>query len=118
MTIFNMHFLHHMFVGIRCNWAWDWIGYEAARERHAHVFSHLWQGEDSSHSLAYQSSDIPLFEEEIEEILNKAFGKLEYLIAEEDDLEIISIMFEVFRLYGHKMSCGKNLKGYTHIFFL
>ncbi|KAG7535070.1 Terpenoid cyclases/protein prenyltransferase alpha-alpha toroid [Arabidopsis thaliana x Arabidopsis arenosa] len=45
------------------------------------------------------------FEEEIEEILNQAFGKLEGLIAEEDDLETISIMFEVFRLYGHKMSC-------------
>ncbi|XP_006394502.2 terpenoid synthase 25 [Eutrema salsugineum] len=45
------------------------------------------------------------FEEEIEEILNKAFGKLEGLIAEEDNLETISTMFEVFRLYGHKMSC-------------
>lgn len=49
------------------------------------------------------------FEEEIEEFLNQAFGKLEGLIAEEDDLETISIMFEVFRLYGHKMSCGKSL---------
>ncbi|KAG2240062.1 hypothetical protein Bca52824_091182 [Brassica carinata] len=45
------------------------------------------------------------FEEKIEEILNKAFGKLEGLIAEEHDLETISTMFEVFRLYGHKMSC-------------
>ncbi|CAA7022504.1 unnamed protein product [Microthlaspi erraticum] len=45
------------------------------------------------------------FENEIEEILNKAFGKLKCLVAEEVDLETISIMFEVFRLYGHKMPC-------------
>ncbi|KAH0908799.1 hypothetical protein HID58_032120 [Brassica napus] len=45
------------------------------------------------------------FEDEIEEILSKAFGKLEGLISKEDDLETISTMFEVFRLYGHKMSC-------------
>lgn len=49
------------------------------------------------------------FEDEIEVILNKAFGKLEGLIAKEDDLETISTMFEVFRLYGHKMPCGNNL---------
>lgn len=48
------------------------------------------------------------FEDEIEEILNRAYQKLEGLISEEYDLETISIMFEVFRLYGHKMSCGKN----------
>ncbi|XP_010488444.1 PREDICTED: terpenoid synthase 25-like [Camelina sativa] len=45
------------------------------------------------------------FESEIEEILHKAFGKLDGLISEEDDLETIAIMFEVFRLYGHKMPC-------------
>ncbi|RID72367.1 hypothetical protein BRARA_C04261 [Brassica rapa] len=45
------------------------------------------------------------FENEIEEILNKAFGELEILTDTEDDLETISIMFEVFRLYGHKMPC-------------
>lgn len=49
------------------------------------------------------------FEDEIEEILSKAFGKLEGLISKEDDLETISTMFEVFRLYGHKMSCGKTI---------
>ncbi|KAL0718303.1 hypothetical protein Bca4012_067625 [Brassica carinata] len=49
------------------------------------------------------------FEEKIEEILNKAFGKLEGLIAEEHDLETISTMFEVFRLYGHKMSCDEDI---------
>lgn len=46
------------------------------------------------------------FEIEIEEILNQAFQRLDSLISEEDDLETIAIMFEVFRLYGHKMSCG------------
>uniref|UniRef100_A0A1J3IJI0 Terpenoid synthase 25 n=1 Tax=Noccaea caerulescens TaxID=107243 RepID=A0A1J3IJI0_NOCCA len=45
------------------------------------------------------------FESEIEEILYHAFEKLDHLISKEDDLEIIAIMFEVFRLYGHKMSC-------------
>ncbi|CAG7890229.1 unnamed protein product [Brassica rapa] len=45
------------------------------------------------------------FESEIEEILHKAFLKLDDLISEENDLETIAIMFEVFRLYGHKMSC-------------
>ncbi|KAF3545960.1 hypothetical protein DY000_02004218 [Brassica cretica] len=45
------------------------------------------------------------FDKEIEEILDQAFGKLNDIIAKEDDLETISLMFEVFRLYGHKMSC-------------
>ena len=49
------------------------------------------------------------FESEIEMILNKAFEELDMIIAEEDDLETISIMFEVFRLYQHKMSCGNNI---------
>lgn len=45
------------------------------------------------------------FESEIEEILHQAFQNLDDLISEEDDLETIAIMFEVFRLYQHKMSC-------------
>ncbi|XP_010421065.1 PREDICTED: terpenoid synthase 25-like [Camelina sativa] len=45
------------------------------------------------------------FESEIEEILRKAFGKLDGLISKEDDLETIAIIFEIFRLYGHKMPC-------------
>lgn len=49
------------------------------------------------------------FENEIEKILSRAFEKLDDLIAEEDGLETITIMFEVFRLYGHRMSCGKNI---------
>lgn len=48
------------------------------------------------------------FEKEIDEILDQAFRKLDRLIADEDDLETIAIMFEVFRLYGHKISCGKK----------
>ncbi|KAH0855645.1 hypothetical protein HID58_004009 [Brassica napus] len=45
------------------------------------------------------------FESEIEEILHQAYQKLDELISEEGDLETIAIMFEVFRLYRHKMSC-------------
>ncbi|KAJ4886707.1 Terpenoid synthase 25 [Raphanus sativus] len=53
------------------------------------------------------------FESEIEEILHQAFQNLDDLISEEDDLETIAIMFEVFRLYQHKMSCDvfKKFKG-------
>ncbi|KAL0717205.1 hypothetical protein Bca4012_066527 [Brassica carinata] len=45
------------------------------------------------------------FETEIDEILNKTFGNVEDMIAQQDDLEIISTMFEVFRLRGYYMSC-------------
>jgi hypothetical protein len=45
------------------------------------------------------------FEKEIEEILEQAFRKLDMLFTDEDDLETTAIMFEVFRLYGHKISC-------------
>ncbi|KAF3575856.1 hypothetical protein DY000_02030589, partial [Brassica cretica] len=45
------------------------------------------------------------FGKEIEEIINLSFPKLDNIIAGEDDLETISIIFEVFRLYGHNMSC-------------
>ncbi|CAN6810648.1 unnamed protein product [Brassica oleracea] len=53
------------------------------------------------------------FDKEIEEILDQGFRKLNDIIAKEDDLETISIMFEVFRLYGHKMPCDnfERLKG-------
>lgn len=49
------------------------------------------------------------FEIEIDEILSQAFRNLEDMIAKEDDLETISTMFEVFRLRGYYMSCGKNI---------
>ncbi|CAF1934666.1 hypothetical protein HID58_068224 [Brassica napus] len=45
------------------------------------------------------------YENEIEEILDHAFKNLDALIKDECDLETIAIMFEVFRLYRHKMSC-------------
>ncbi|CAA0382427.1 unnamed protein product [Arabidopsis thaliana] len=45
------------------------------------------------------------FDKEIQDILKHSFTKLDDIIVGEDDLETISIMFEVFRLYGHKMSC-------------
>ncbi|CAH2079020.1 unnamed protein product, partial [Thlaspi arvense] len=45
------------------------------------------------------------FDKEIQEILNQSFTKLDDLIVGEVDLETIAIMFEVFRLYGHKISC-------------
>ncbi|CAA7029922.1 unnamed protein product [Microthlaspi erraticum] len=45
------------------------------------------------------------FDKEIQEILDQSFTKLHDIIVGENDLETISIMFEVFRLYGHKMSC-------------
>lgn len=48
------------------------------------------------------------FGKEIEEIINLSFPKLDNIIAGEDDLETISIIFEVFRLYGHNMSCGTS----------
>jgi len=47
------------------------------------------------------------FDKEIQDILKHSFTKLDDIIVGEDDLETISIMFEVFKLYGHKMSCGK-----------
>lgn len=62
------------------------------------------------------------FETGIDEILNDAFGKVDDIIAKKDDLETISTMFEVFRLRGYYMSCGKNISYpesrlyiYTHI---
>lgn len=47
------------------------------------------------------------FENEIEEILKLAFEKIDDLIADENDLYTISIMFNVLRAYGHTMSSGK-----------
>ncbi|CAH8307194.1 unnamed protein product [Eruca vesicaria subsp. sativa] len=41
------------------------------------------------------------FENEIEEILKHAFEKIDDLIADEIDLYTISIIFRVFRTYGH-----------------
>lgn len=48
------------------------------------------------------------FEKEIEDILNEAFRKLDGLFVDENGLEITAIIFEVFRRYGHHVSCGKK----------
>ncbi|KAH0891374.1 hypothetical protein HID58_053803 [Brassica napus] len=45
------------------------------------------------------------FETEIDEILNKAFGNVDDIIAQQDDLETMSTMFELFSLRGYYMSC-------------
>ncbi|KAL9830801.1 putative lyase [Arabidopsis thaliana] len=50
------------------------------------------------------------FESDIEMIPNQAFEELDMIIAKEDVLETISIMFEVFRLYQHKMSCDSLVR--------
>ncbi|CAH8315783.1 unnamed protein product [Eruca vesicaria subsp. sativa] len=47
------------------------------------------------------------FENEIEHIVKVAFEKITDLIADENDLYMISIMFRVFRTYGHNMSSAK-----------
>lgn len=47
------------------------------------------------------------FEKEIEETLKHAFEKIEDLIADENDLYTISIMFRIFRTYGYNMLSGK-----------
>ncbi|KAL0793109.1 hypothetical protein Bca101_064486 [Brassica carinata] len=44
------------------------------------------------------------FENEIEHVVKVAFEKIADLIADENDLYMISIMFRVFRTYGHDMS--------------
>ncbi|KAL1224013.1 Alpha-barbatene synthase [Cardamine amara subsp. amara] len=43
------------------------------------------------------------FENEIEETLKNYFEKIDDLIADENDLYTVSIMFRVFRTYGHNM---------------
>lgn len=46
------------------------------------------------------------FEDVIEETLAHAFEKIGDMIADEHDLNTISILFWVFRTYGHNMSSG------------
>ncbi|KAL0771775.1 hypothetical protein Bca101_036926 [Brassica carinata] len=56
------------------------------------------------------------FGKEIEEIINLSFPKLDDIIAGEDDLETISIIFEVFRLYGHNMSSVPSIDSEVKIY--
>ncbi|CAF1779614.1 unnamed protein product [Brassica napus] len=44
-----------------------------------------------------------IFEKEIVETLKHAFEKIDELITDENDLYTVSIMFRVFRIYGHNM---------------
>lgn len=48
------------------------------------------------------------FEDEIEESLKEGFEKIHEMIAGDDDLYTISIIFWVFRTYGYNMSSGKK----------
>ncbi|KFK28702.1 hypothetical protein AALP_AA7G035600 [Arabis alpina] len=53
------------------------------------------------------------FEDEIEETVAHAFEKIDDMIADEHDLYTVSILFWVFRTYGHNMSSDvfKRFKG-------
>uniref|UniRef100_A0A0D3AU44 Terpene synthase N-terminal domain-containing protein n=1 Tax=Brassica oleracea var. oleracea TaxID=109376 RepID=A0A0D3AU44_BRAOL len=53
------------------------------------------------------------FENEIEHIVKVAFEKIANLIADENDLYTISIMFRVFRTYGHNMSSALHFRTTT-----
>lgn len=48
------------------------------------------------------------FKDEIEESLKDSFQKIEEIMAGEDDLYTVSVIFFVFRRYGHNISSGKD----------
>ncbi|KAF3500156.1 hypothetical protein F2Q69_00041360 [Brassica cretica] len=48
------------------------------------------------------------FEAEIEENLKEGFQMIEEMLSGEDDLHTVSIIFWVFRTYGHNVSSGKD----------
>lgn len=47
------------------------------------------------------------FEDEIDETLKESFEKKEEMMEGENDLYTVSIIFWVFRRYGHHISSGK-----------
>lgn len=49
------------------------------------------------------------FEEEIYETLNEGFKNIEKMMAGEEDLYTVSIIFWVFRRYGHYISSGTRV---------
>ena len=57
------------------------------------------------------------FEDEIYETLQESFQKIEEMMDGEDDLYTVSIIFWVFRRYGHNISSGKEVskKAFGHI---
>lgn len=48
------------------------------------------------------------FAEEIEESLKDGFQRIDEMMASEDDLYTVSVIFYVFRAYGHNISSGKD----------
>ncbi|CAF2326744.1 unnamed protein product [Brassica rapa] len=50
-----------------------------------------------------------LFEDEIEECLKEGFGKIEDMLAGENDLYTVSTIFWVFRTYGYNISSGTDV---------
>ncbi|CAH2036179.1 unnamed protein product [Thlaspi arvense] len=48
------------------------------------------------------------FEDEIEESLKDGFTNMEEMMTGEDDLYTVSVIFWVFRTYGHNISSGDN----------
>ncbi|KAH0883973.1 LOW QUALITY PROTEIN: hypothetical protein HID58_060069, partial [Brassica napus] len=86
--------------------------------RHAHVFMSSHSSDKERICLIQLLISLGIsyhFGKEIEEIINLSFPKLDDIIAGEDDLETISIIFEVFRLYGHNMSSASG-KRHAHVF--
>jgi len=49
------------------------------------------------------------FENEIKNILEHAFRKIDDITGDEKDLSTISIMFRVFRTYGHNLPSSKTI---------
>lgn len=47
------------------------------------------------------------FDDEIKESLKDDFQKIDEIMAGEDDLYTVSVIFWVFRTYGHNISSGK-----------
>lgn len=49
------------------------------------------------------------FEKEIEEFMKEAFEKVEDVTLGEEDMYTVSVIFRVFRRYGHNVSSGEEL---------
>lgn len=55
------------------------------------------------------------FKEEIDETLKEGFEKIKEMMADEEDLYTVSIIFWVFRSYGHNISSGKRVSGFSSL---
>ena len=58
------------------------------------------------------------FEEEIYETLKEGFENIEKMMDGEDDLYTTSIIFWVFRRYGHHISSGKGVSLHKLLFII